>query len=220
MLGVLAIVVSIGLIDSVNPTTVGVALYLATARNAVRSVASFTLGVFAIYLFGGILLVLGPGQLLIALIPHPHGDVKHLIELLLGIGVLVVALVVWLQRERVSSTIQRSEGRSGASGFALGVGITIVELPTAFPYFAAIGAIVDARLSIPGQIVALIAFNIAFVAPLLMILLLRWIAGDRVESSLLRWRDRLHRHAAALLAAILVAVGLVLSVIGTAGLVA
>ena len=48
MLALIALVVSVGLVDSLNPPTVGPALYLATASNGTRCLADFTAGILAV----------------------------------------------------------------------------------------------------------------------------------------------------------------------------
>ena len=53
MLRLIGIVISIGLADSLNPTTIGPALYVATGERARERVAEFTLAVFAVYFLGG-----------------------------------------------------------------------------------------------------------------------------------------------------------------------
>ena len=53
MVRLVGIVISIGLADSLNPTTIAPALYLATGERARGRVAEFTAGVFAVYFLGG-----------------------------------------------------------------------------------------------------------------------------------------------------------------------
>jgi hypothetical protein len=48
LLELVALVVSVGLADSLNPSTIGPALYLATGPTAVRNVVEFTVGVFLV----------------------------------------------------------------------------------------------------------------------------------------------------------------------------
>ena len=84
MLRLVGLVLSVGLADSLNPTTVTPGLYLATVPRPVVRVAQFTTGVFAVNLAGGLVLTLGPGRLLLGLIPHPHRTAKHVIELVAG----------------------------------------------------------------------------------------------------------------------------------------
>ena len=146
------IVLSIGIADSLNPTTVGPALYLATTRHARRQVAEFAVGIFAVNLIGGALIALGPGQLLLALVPHPSSFAKHLTEVVVGAAILIAAAILWSRRSQLAArALPATGGRTGA-GAVLGAGIALVELPTAFPYFAAIAAIVASGESAGEQI--------------------------------------------------------------------
>ena len=84
MLRLIGIVISIGLADSLNPTTIGPALFLAAGDKPRERVAEFTLGVFLVYLLGGAAIALGPGQLLLSLVPRPDAEDRHVIEIIAG----------------------------------------------------------------------------------------------------------------------------------------
>ncbi len=73
MLRVLALVISIGLADSLNPTTIAPALYLAGGPAPRRDVGAFTAAVFFVYLLGGAAIALGIGQLVLSLVPGRIG---------------------------------------------------------------------------------------------------------------------------------------------------
>src|ERR1700730_14179995 len=183
----LAVVLLIAVVDSANPSTIAPALYLAAGKGAVRSLFGFIAGVLSVYFLGGLAIVLGPGQALLALIPRPGLETRHLIELCLGAGLLVLAGVLWFGRKRVGRDLARDEDRFDRSSFLVGAGISLVELPTAFPYFAAVAAIVGSGKSAIAQIFALVAYNAVFVAPLLAILAVRLLARERGQ----RWLERL-----------------------------
>src|SRR5438045_9746585 len=102
MLRLIGLAVSIGLADSLNPTTIAPALYLATGERARTRVAECTLGVFVVYLLGGAAIALGPGQLILSLVPSPDADTRHVLEIIAGAAMLVVAVVLWLHRDRLS----------------------------------------------------------------------------------------------------------------------
>jgi hypothetical protein len=53
VLSLITVALTVGLADSLNPSKVGPALYLAIGKKAVRRVAAFTLGVFAVSFCGG-----------------------------------------------------------------------------------------------------------------------------------------------------------------------
>jgi hypothetical protein len=79
MLAVTLLVASIAVADSLNPSTVVPALWLARASTG-RSRASFTLGVFAVSFAGWLLLVFGPGNELLRALR----DVSHVLRRDLG----------------------------------------------------------------------------------------------------------------------------------------
>src|SRR5436305_5480498 len=178
MFGLTVLVASIGVADSINPSTIIPALWLASAPRA-DGLAFYTVGVFAVYLAGGLALVLGPGPSLIAALHHVRGPAEHALQVAGGAAVLVFALAAWRSRHdrRNESGTRRSYGR--ASAFALGAGIMAVELPTAFMYFGAISAILAKRLAAPAEVSLLIIYNALFVAPLIAFLSVRRLAGQR-----------------------------------------
>ncbi len=220
MLRLIGVVVSIGLADSLNPTTIAPALYLAHGERARERVAEFTLAVFVVYLLGGVALLLGPGQLILSLVPKPDAEDRHVIQIVAGAAMLVAALLLWLHRDRLSNRALPTGDPHGRSGAILGATITAVELPTAFPYFAAIAAIVGSGLSVPKQLTLLLLFNICFVLPLLGIVGTLWFAGDHAERMLAVGRDFLQRHWPAVLAGLALLAGLFVLALGVTGLTA
>jgi cytochrome c biogenesis protein CcdA len=213
MLALIALALSIGIVDSINPSTVAPALYLATGKSAVRSVALFTAGAFSVYAVGGIAIALGPGQALLALLPRPGHHILHLLELVIGVGALVLAAVLWGARGRIRASLARRKASSGGHGpLLLGAGIMVVELPTAFPYFAVIAAVVGSGRNVIDQLIALLVFNLAFIAPLLGILAL--CAFSRSERTLEALRVRVDRLGPILIPALVLVVGIVLIVLG------
>jgi cytochrome c biogenesis protein CcdA len=139
------------------------------------------------------------------------------LELGLGAALLVLALVLWLARKRVASHVAAGQGRGDRSSFLVGAGIMAAELPTAFPYFAAVAAIVASGKSVPKQISVLALYNLVFLAPLLGILGVRLLAGDRGERWLGRLRGGLDQWLAVLLPGLVLVAAVVLIVVGTVG---
>jgi len=182
MLGVTLLVASIGLADSINPSTLIPALWLVSSSRD-RRLASYTLGVFAVYLTGGLILLLGPGPRLIALLHHLHGPVEHGLQASGGVLALALALTLWRSRKKADGQTRARHLRTPASAFALGATIMAIELPTAFMYFGAISAILAAHPATPLEIALLVAYNALFVAPLVVLLAAARIAGARTE----RW---------------------------------
>lgn len=217
MAHVLAACLSIAVADSVNPATIAPAFYFAAGQAPFRSLLGYIAGVFGVFLVGGLVLLLGPGQALLALIPHPGAKTQHLIELSIGGGLLGLAGVLWFSRERVARRVTRSEGRLDRSSFLVGAGIAVVELPTAFPYFAAIAVIVGSGTGVSTQIGVLLAYDAVFIAPLLAILGIRLLARDRGQRWLERLRADLGERLAVVLPGVVLLAAVVLVALGAAG---
>jgi cytochrome c biogenesis protein CcdA len=220
MLRLIGLVLSIGLADSLNPSTVGPALYLAShgRAHARRSVTQFTLAVLAVNGLGGALILLGPGQALLAIVPHPSATVRHILETIAGVAMLIAAVILWRRRStlgRRELPAPRAEGRSSA---VLGLTIAAVELPTAFPYFAAVAAIVGSGFGLTRQLILLALYNVCFVLPLLLIIATLAFAGDRAQDVLTKARALMQRHWPELLAGLALIAGTFVTLLGATGL--
>jgi len=218
MLRRIGVAISVGLADSLNPSTVGPALYLATLNERVWRVTQFTIGVFSVTLAGGLVLTIGPGRLLLGLVPHPQGTVRHVIELVAGVVLLIAAGALWLGRRSLARRELPSRAGGGRSALVAGASIAAIELPTAAPYFAVIAAIVASSASIPEEIGLLLLYNLAFVLPLLAIIVLTAFAGERADPWLKKGGAWLQRRWPVVLAGLLTFVGSVLAILGGSGL--
>src|SRR5262245_57207542 len=143
--------ISVGLADSLNPETIGAALYLATVPRRVRRVTEFTAGVFAVNFVVGVVLTTGPGGWLLKLVPRPQHTARNVMELIAGIVLLACAVALWLGRRRLA---QRDLPMpSGGSALVAGLSIAAIGLPTAIPYLAVIAAILASSATISQEIV-------------------------------------------------------------------
>ena len=218
MLRLVGIVVSIGLADSLNPSTIGPALYLATGERARGRVAEFTFAVFAVYFVGGAAIAIGAGQLIRPLLPHHHHHITDVVEIAVGTAMIGAAALVWRHRTHLSRRDPPDFDPHGRASWVLGASITAVELPTAFPYFAAIAAILGAGLGPVRDLVLLLLFNICFVLPLLAILATLTFGGDQTDRLLTTGRTFLQRHWPALLAGLALFAGAFVTLLGVTGL--
>jgi cytochrome c biogenesis protein CcdA len=218
VVALIALVLSIGAADSLNPSTLGPALYLGIGPHGRRDVAAFTLGVFAVSLAGGLALTFGPGQQLLTRVTKPSPHTVHVVELIAGAVALPAAAALWAARARFATRLARSaEPRRRPAGL-LGAGIMAVELPTALPYFAAIAAIVESGHNDGAQIVLVLLYNVAFVVPLLALFAVLEIAGARGVRIAEHARLELNRWAPRVAPAALVLASVVLLTLGAVGL--
>jgi cytochrome c biogenesis protein CcdA len=216
------IVSGIAIVDSLNPGTVAPALALAVSAQASRRIIEFGLGILTVNVLGGVLIVLGPGAWLFDQIPSPSGHLKHVLALVAGIALVVAALGLLIAHERLTrpkplKADEAGEPR-GRSAFIFGAGLALAELPTAFPYFAALAAIDAADVSVPAEAVLVVVFNVLFLLPVFLIAGLIAVfptVGDTLVEPIRRWMSR---HWTQVLATVLGAGGSILAIYGARGL--
>jgi hypothetical protein len=211
------LVSSIGIADSINPSTVVPALWLASAPRG-RGLGSYTLAVFLVYLLGGMVLVFGPGPTLIHALHHVRGSVEHGLLAAGGVVALVFAFALWHSRRSGAGVPRPRRSYTPRSAFMLGAGIMAVELPTAFMYFGAITAILAAR---PDPIVEsslLVLYCALFVVPLVAIAAVKRVSGARADRWLESGEAWLRRAGSVVLGSAAGGAGAILLVIGISGL--
>lgn len=218
MLRLLGLVVSIGLADSLNPSTVGPALYLSTGGRPRRAVSRFTGAVAVVCFLAGLVLTIGPGELLLALIPHPDATVRYIAETVAGAAMLVVAVVLWVRREQLGHRERDTSEPKQHSPALLGATISAIELPTAFPYFAVIAAIVASGLNVAQDVLLVAIYNLCYVLPLLGIVVVLTVSGDQAEHVLTTVREYLHTHWPVIVAVLAFVAGLFTLALGITGL--
>src|SRR6202042_2056346 len=147
-------------------------------KRARASLIQFTLAIFAVNFVGGAVIALGPGQVILHLVPHPHATARYILETIVGVVMLIAAAVLWIKRRSLRKRELPSPSAEGKSAILLGLTISAVELPTAFPYFAAIAAIIGSGLGTASQLIALALYNVAFVFPLILMIIVLGVAGD------------------------------------------
>jgi cytochrome c biogenesis protein CcdA len=225
MLRLLGVVISIGLADSLNPSTIGPALFLASGDSPRRRVLAFTAGVFGVFLLGGLILTLGPGRAILALVPRPDATTRYILETIAGAALIVAGAALWQRRRRIQRRAKNSDGEPGRwtakaerNPLIVGATIAVVELPTAFPYFAAIAAIVGSGTPITHQIVFVAIYNACFVLPLLIIVLMLTVVGERTVDILARARRSLQRRWPTVVGAVALIAGVFVITLGVTGL--
>jgi len=174
-------VVAIALPDSLNPSLIVAAVYLALGGSPIRRTIEFTVTTFVVTLAGGLAIALGLGDLILSLVPKPSRTVKY--DIIVGVGILLMAgaAVLWWRRDALASKPSDSprEHSSVGSPVLLGAGIAGVELLTAFPYFAAIAMVLGARVSAPGKVFLLVLYNLIYVLPLIAVVVVRATMGEK-----------------------------------------
>ncbi len=218
VMDLVVLVVSIALIDGLNPTTIVPALYLATGPRAVRSVLGFAGGFLAVNMTAGVA-ALALGQQLGRFVPRPSQSHLHLAEIAAGLVVVGVAGLLWRRRRSVEAAFATAEHRVTRVAPLTGATLAAAELPTALPYFAVVAALAASGEQLAVRIVLLLVFNLVFLAPVFAIAAVRALAGPRAVGWLANVRQLVMRRAGAIVALLVVVLGIALIVVGAVGIV-
>lgn len=182
MLGLASAVVAVALPDSLNPTLILAAVYLALGPHPLRSTAAFTTAAFLVTLAGGLLVAIGLGDLVLSLVPKPSKTVKFGVFTGLGVALVCGAVVIWWRRGSLAESKPPSHrAPTGGSPVLMGAGVAGVEFLTAFPYFAAIAMVLSSSVSLAGKLFLIVLYNLVYVSPLIAIVVVCGVMGDRAS---------------------------------------
>jgi cytochrome c biogenesis protein CcdA len=182
-------IVGLAVVDSINPSALlaTIALLL-RGRRSRPLVAVYVVAVLATYLAIGVALTLGLGLTPQALV---HSDAAYLAQGVLGAVMLAYAVAAPGRRRRPIEPPRLPTATRPVAVFALGMTVTVLELPTALPYLGAVGMLTRGDLALTEWLPLLLLYNLIFVLPPLALLAGHVALGQRAEAVLGRLRDRL-----------------------------
>jgi cytochrome c biogenesis protein CcdA len=188
--------IAIAALDSLNPTAIALQVYLlSTPRPVPRSLA-FIAGIFSAYWTSGLLVILGLDKLIKSVIANAgfslSDSLVYTIQLLIGLILLIVGLT--LKTSSQVEPVKHPKNLTIMRTFLLGMSVTVLEIPTALPYFAAIEQIVRAQLDLLAIVSVLGLYNLIFVLPPIALVVL-YMAFHR-QSFALDLIQRIHRSIA------------------------
>lgn len=196
MVGLALAVVAIALPDSLNPSLIVAAAYLAIGPHPVRRPLVFTITAFAVTLAGGLAIALGLGDLILSLVPKLSHTAKWDVVTAVGVLVMAAGAVIWWRRDALAGepTDRGREHDEGSSAVLLGAGIAGVELLTAFPYFAVIAMLLGSSVSSASKISLLLLYNLIYVLPLVAVVVIRAVMGEKGAELLLPISNWIQTH--------------------------
>ena len=186
MLDLLVVLTQIGLLDSASMIPVSIvtlAMLLGGPSPVVRSTA-LLLGVFTTYLVSGLLVLLGLQKIFdqisaytLRVWENPKTE-ELVFQIAIGFVLCALASRIATGRKRRSEKSVKSGMTTGQAAVS-GAVIVVTGLPGALPYFAAIDLILRSDVSLWQQTLALGYYNIVFISPLVAVMALVLLAGDR-----------------------------------------
>ncbi len=221
MVDLILVLTPIALLDSTSIIPLAIVLLvilLGGPSPLVRSIALLA-GIFTTYAVCGLLIFFGLQSVFDAI--NAYGlrvwqdpNTEELILQLL-IGLVLVVLGVRIARARKEPAEKEAPTAMTAGGaLVAGAGITIVGMPGAVPYLAAIDLILRSDLRTSQEIIVILFYNIVFVLPLAAIVLLRLVLGERSRAFLDSVRRFFDRWGQRVIVSLLLALGLVLTIDG------
>jgi len=172
-------------------------------------------GIFVTYLACGLLVLFGLQSVFDAINAYAlevwkNPNTVELISQIL-IGFVLVVLGLRMARGRKQQTEKKAPTAVTASqAFVTGAGMTIVGLPGAVPYLAAIDLILRSDQTTGQAVMVLAVYNIVFVSPLAAIVALSLVLGERSQRLLHNIRGFFDRWGQRLIVSLMLVLGALL----------
>lgn len=215
LIGTLAV---LALIDATSLGTLGVPVFLVTARTALNRIMLFLGTITAFYFVVGVGIMLGLGALVDAFLT----DIADALGTR-GQGIALVAvggglylISEWLERRRKNQP-ERSwvpSDNTARTFVLLALAAGLIEVATMVPYLSAIGLLVTADVSIGVRVLTLLGYTLLMVVPALLLIGLSLLLGRIMRPVLDRLGQWIRRNADTMLSWGLGAVGIILALNG------
>lgn len=183
MLFLLAFLLGMGLIDSLNPFSIAVHIFLLGVLKNTNRIAFYVLGILVVYFVGGILIFTGLNSVLdsltgqFAAIPEL---VLYGVEAILGV-ILVVYGLSEFQKKQTPRELRLEKDVSVWTLILLGGGGTLSDLPTAIPYLGFIAKMTEMKIELWLGCGLLLVYNMIYILPLLVIWVLYLTYKDAIR---------------------------------------
>ncbi len=226
MTDLLVVLTPIGLLDSTSiiPLCIVLLVMLLAGPNPLVRSCALILGIFVAYLAFGLLVLFGLQTIIdeVEVYIDRLWTNPNLEELILQIIIgMVLCVVAWrmIAKDKKRADKPAPSSLTAVQAFTSGAVLTIVGLPGAVPYFAAIELTLRAELAMAEEIIALVFYNVVFVLPIAAIVVLRAILGDRSQRLFDRIKVFFDTWGQRVIVALLIVLGVILILDGIGWLV-
>lgn len=217
-----ASLIGLAALDSLNPSLFAALFYLLTTIRPVVRILSYIAGVLVVNFFGGLLLFFGVLETIGRLLDNLDNEVLFGIQLLAGMALVIFGFVFKATSDSAQDVTKKLRSISPVHTFLLGMAVMLNEITTALPYFVAIERIIRAQMDTIGNLLALAGYNVVFSLPLFGFLALYVAYGQRFTSRINRltqpviiWTLRIIKYGSIVLGIPLVLDALVFFITGT-----
>ncbi|MCW4029281.1 MAG: GAP family protein [Candidatus Bathyarchaeota archaeon] len=213
MIELLATLISLALVDCLNPATIATQAFLliGTEKPKARAI-THAIGVYVAYFMIGFLIIFGLGESLKQLFAFTLGTTEYVILLVLGFVLILFACLMKTSNggSRIDRYLQKVRTMSPTKTFFFGFFSTFMDIPTAFPYFAAIAILIGVQLSFLGITALLLIYNFIYVLPLLVLVVIYLAARKECATQLQRINDVINKWSGKIAKGFLLVTGILL----------
>jgi len=206
---ILLLIGGLALLDTLSPATLGVTVYLLLTDKdkLTKRLLVYLLTVAGFYFAVGVSLMLGLVFLFEIISGVFQNRIVSWIVFIIGTILLIASFYVPTKK---NSDLPSPKSKSILSIVALGFTTSLIEVGTAFPYFAAIGIMTTSNLSWMEWSSILAGYNVIMVMPSLLLFLFYLIFGRRMQKPLKKLRVKIANNTGSALSWIMCIVGIIL----------
>jgi cytochrome c biogenesis protein CcdA len=192
-----ASVAAIAAVDAFNPSPVLACAYLLSTPKPLRRVSSFVAGAFFTRFAIGavVLLVFGDDRINDLLRTMRSGTVGTVLQVVIGCCLIGAGVFLW-RKPRGQAAAPRAKGpRAGSAAQTLLFGITLTAVGSlsAIPYVGGLSSIAGGGVAILEKVALLVVYNLIYVAPMVVLVLVWRRSGDKSIVAIGRARSRVSR---------------------------
>lgn len=205
----LLLIGGLALLDTLSPATLGVTVYLLLTdkEKLTKRLLVYLLTIAGFYFAVGVSLMLGLDFLLEIISGVFQNRIVSWTFFIIGVILFIASFYVPTKK---SSDLPAPKSKSILSMVALGFTTSLIEVGTAFPYFAAIGIMTTSNLSWVEWSSILAGYNFIMVLPSLVLFLFYLLFGRWMQTSLEKLRVKIANNTGSALSWIMCIVGLIL----------
>jgi threonine/homoserine/homoserine lactone efflux protein len=206
MLQLILVFIPILAADVVNPVLLAAQIYALGSKKPKRNSIMVLLGWFVIYFLSGILLAIGLESIMTFI--HNPRPIDFYIEIVVAALLIVFGLKFLLKpnKKQEKKGYGDTSTLTGWSAFGMGATINLTGLPFAIPYFAALDQILKADFGWTESLLALLIYNLLYIAPFVAITFLKIILGDRSAKLFEQINDWMERIGTVILPVMMIAI--------------
>lgn len=197
MIEFVGFLIAMGLLDSLNPFSIGLQIMLLPIIKKKYHAIWYIIGVFVTYFVGGIVLFTGLDILIKNLLLNVDFSLMPFPVIKLVLGVLLLIYVIFKLFKK-NSTTQNKKTFSihPLALFLLGVSGTVFDLPTAFPYLVILAQATAMQFTILQVLPFLFLYCIIYALPMIIIQVSYDILHEKITPTLNKiaiWVDKINR---------------------------